>query len=439
MEHDMSLCSTCSSIDLLNIPTYPEKYILNKGSIFRPILSLLQVWGPWKEDEVSQFGVPFHRTFEDLLSASAECAVCIAALNGAYVFKSWLAQLSNKDEHISKYLKDGSVWEMRLVKYSKDTENILVISFDAEKNDINLIGAFRLCVDESDPLGSSITGRCLRNNPTHGTMFKQIAKWVTDCNRDHAQLECCVGDVNLPTRVLDVGIHDEQTNIKLCEVRNASGKYAALSYMWGQGKDHFRTTIASLEDYKAGIEIKAMPQTFQDAVITTRRLGLRYLWIDALCIIQDDTTDWGREAAKMGDVYSNAYIVLSVLKSSNDGAGFLGPPETLSYATCPYTAQGVTGTLFVCDIPRTQSCYISSEDFVWDEPLSKRGWTLQERWLAPRLVHFGPQQMMFECNAHFLCQDGTKFAGRYSNAKKDWDTVHDEERVLRASTEWTEL
>lgn len=141
----------------------------------------------------------------------------------------------------------------------------------------------------------------------------------------------------------------------------------------------------------------------------------------------------------MGDVYSNAYIVLSVLKSSNDGAGFLGPPEILSYSSCAYTAGGVTGTLLVCAIPRTQSCYISSEDYVWDEPLSKRGWTLQERWLAPRLVHFGPQQMMFECNAHFLCQDGTKFAGRYSNARKDWDTVEDEERELRASTEWTEL
>ncbi|KAJ0337238.1 hypothetical protein COL26b_008489 [Colletotrichum chrysophilum] len=233
-ERDMSLCSTCSSIDLLNIPTYPEKYMLNKGSIFRPTLSLLQLWGPWKEDEVSQFGVQFHRTFEDLLNASTDCAVCVAVLNGAYVFKSWLAQLSrqNNDGHISKYLKDGSVWEMQLVKYSEDTDNILVISFDAEQDAINLIG-----------------------------------------------------DVNLPTRVLDVGIQDDQTNIKLCEVRHAPGKYAALSYMWGQGKDHFRTTLASLEEHKSGIDMKVMPQTFQDAIVTTRRLGLRYLWIDALWLV----------------------------------------------------------------------------------------------------------------------------------------------------------
>ncbi|UQC76722.1 HET domain-containing protein [Colletotrichum lupini] len=362
----MSLCSTCLAIDLLNIPAYPDKYILNKGSIFRPTLSLLQLWGSWREEEVSQFGVQFHRTFEDLLDASKDCAICAAVLHGAHIFKSWLTQLSEqdmKDEHISKYLEDGSVWNMRLVKYSQDTENILVISFDAEHNSIRLISAFRLCVsDDSDPLSASITGRCLRKNPTVDSISDQVGKWLRDCDREHVQLRCCIGERCLPTRVLDVGIDDKQTYIKLYEARDACGKYAALSYMWGQGKDHFRTTMASLEEHKEGIITATMPQTFQDAVTMTRKLGIRYLWIDALC-----------------------------------------------------------------------------EDYVWDEPLSKRGWTLQERWLAPRLVHFGSQQMSFECNAYFLCQDGTKFSGRYSDARKDWDTVEEDERALRASTEWTEL
>ncbi|KAK1501081.1 HET domain-containing protein [Colletotrichum abscissum] len=439
----MSLCSTCLAIDLLNIPAYPDKYILNKGSIFRPTLSLLQLWGSWREEEVSQFGIQFHRTFEDLLDASKDCAICAAVLHGAHIFKSWLTQLSEqdkKDEHISKYLEDGSVWNMRLVKYSQDTENILVISFDAEHNSIRLISAFRLCVsDDSDPLSASITGRCLRKNPTVDSISDQVGKWLRDCDREHVQLRCCVGERCLPTRVLDVGIDDKQTYIKLYEARDACGKYAALSYMWGQGKDHFRTTMASLEEHKEGIITATMPQTFQDAVTMTRKLGIRYLWIDALCIVQDDIADWSREASTMGDVYSNAYIVFSVLKSSDNGVGFLGPPETPPYASCTSTAAGMTATLYVCAIPRTQACYLSSEDYVWDEPLSKRGWTLQERWLAPRLVHFGSQQMSFECNAYFLCQDGTKFSGRYSDARKDWDTVEEDERALRASTEWTEL
>ncbi|KAK1707868.1 hypothetical protein BDP67DRAFT_581527 [Colletotrichum lupini] len=60
--------------------------------------------------------------------------------------------------------------------------------------------------------------------------------------------------------------------------------------------------MASLEEHKEGIITATMPQTFQDAVTMTRKLGIRYLWIDALCIVQDDIADWSREASTMGDV-----------------------------------------------------------------------------------------------------------------------------------------
>lgn len=112
----------------------------------------------------------------------------------------------------------------------------------------------------------------------------------------------------LPTRVLDLG-KNETTNTRLVVPgEGAAGKYAALSYCWSHS-NHFLLTATTMGDLMNEIPVRQLPQTLQDAVKVTRQIGLRYLWVDALCIIQGKDTkainDWNAEVAKMDTVYSN--------------------------------------------------------------------------------------------------------------------------------------
>jgi hypothetical protein len=129
----------------------------------------------------------------------------------------------------------------------------------------------------------------------------------------------------LPTRVLDIG-----PSLKLDEVRlikttsDITAPYIALSHCWGPNQA-FTTTTKSFAERKRAIQIEAMPQTFQDAIFVTRLMGFRYLWIDSLCILQDDAGDWLRESACVGSVYSDAYFVIGVARAAADTEGFLSP------------------------------------------------------------------------------------------------------------------
>ena len=120
----------------------------------------------------------------------------------------------------------------------------------------------------------------------------------------------------LPTRVLDVRGADDSLPPRLVETRGLydKGKYIALSHCWGLDR-HIVTNEANFKSHKRGIPYESLPKTFQDAVVMARRLAASYLWIDFLCIIQDDVQDWKDEAMKMADVYRNAYCTLAATGS----------------------------------------------------------------------------------------------------------------------------
>ena len=119
----------------------------------------------------------------------------------------------------------------------------------------------------------------------------------------------------LPKRILDIRLSPD--TIKLVETEpNSSDRYVALSYCWGITHP-LTTTILSIEERKSVIEMSFLPKTFKDAIFLTRRLGLRYIWIDSLCIIQDSAVDWEVESAKMATVYEQAYLTIAVSSSSS--------------------------------------------------------------------------------------------------------------------------
>lgn len=145
--------------------------------------------------------------------------------------------------------------------------------------------------------------------------LQMISKWIDECKSSHPT---CRLDESawLPTRLLDVGSLDGTQLPRLVETvkEDVEPPYAALSHMWGDpNQGHappVRTLKANYTKMESGIPWQIMSKNFIDAVIATRRLGLRYIWIDSLCIIQDSPEDWQKEAATMYKVYKFAEITL---------------------------------------------------------------------------------------------------------------------------------
>jgi hypothetical protein len=127
----------------------------------------------------------------------------------------------------------------------------------------------------------------------------------------------CNSSISAPKRLLDVG--RTASPIRLIDTQGRTFQYAALSHCWGSGP-RLTTTKSNWSKLAVNVSFSALPPLFRDAVIITRQLGLRYIWIDSLCIIQDSLRDWETESSKMGSIYQNSYITISATDSGDGSA-----------------------------------------------------------------------------------------------------------------------
>ena len=153
-------------------------------------------------------------------------------------------------------------------------------------------------------------------------VFNAFRVGLETCLSDHK--ECGKPNPNqLPTRLLllDDDILD-RVFVHECEP-GERGNYVALSYCWGTTAQ-FKLLQANLDDFlKKCIEIGTLPKTIEDSIIATRKLGVKYLWIDSLCIIQDSIEDKDKEIVNMASIYKNATITSSAAAATDCGQGFL--------------------------------------------------------------------------------------------------------------------
>lgn len=219
-------------------------------------------------------------------------------------------------------------------------------------------------------------------------VVRRVKEWLAECEDEHQN--CLISkSPRLPSRVIYVG-HESQ-DIRLYESSpGETGKYIALSYCWG-GPQTVTTTRDTLDRYTTRLDVSSLPQTICDAILTTRRLGFCYLWVDALCIVQDWAEDRTKEILSMGDVYKNAFLTIIAANNPTVTAGFLNSrpsPETctLSFST----PDGETGAISL-----TPKLYGLQPK----EPLYKRAWALQEFLLSPRLLVFGTYEATYQCNS----------------------------------------
>jgi hypothetical protein len=160
--------------------------------------------------------------------------------------------------------------------------------------------------------------------------------------------------------------------------------YLTLSHCWGDGKI-FKLQEDNLVSLQKKVPTSQLSQTFKDAIAITNELGYRYLWIDALCIIQDSKEDWAREGSLMAQVYGNAIMNLAACNPSRD-AGLFQHRNPLGYLPCKIASDECS--MFV--VPETSH-------FPDHLPLFSRGWIVQERYLSKRNVFFGAGELHWEC------------------------------------------
>jgi len=224
----------------------------------------------------------------------------------------------------------------------------------------------------------------------------QISKWLKDCTDNHKDALGCPPnlDVPFPTRVLEVSPSGQEVDsVRLVETSGKSGAYACLSHCWGL-KPLIRTLKGNYEQHKAGILFDNLPQTFQDAVNITRSLGIPYVWIDSLCIIQDDGEDWLKEAALMARIYQNGRLTITASNSTgSDGGCFADSSRFLSKELSIVDADGEE---------HFARARLRIDHGKW--PILQRGWVYQERTLSPRVLHFGHAEVIWECFESLACE-----------------------------------
>ena len=221
-----------------------------------------------------------------------------------------------------------------------------------------------------------------------------MSHWVNDCLENHGR--CCENyPDHCPTRLLDVFRFwsSRDGDIVLVEgVDHASASigYTALSHCWGTPTSRpLITNLDNLASRKERIRFDELPLTFQDAVTTTRKLGIQYLWIDSLCIIQDSPSDWAQEAGRMALVYAGSFCTLSALSSHNSHGGFFRVAEKERDFVFRYDL--TLGSQRIRVFPAEPN------HWALHGPLMERAWTLQERELSNRIVHFSRDELLWEC------------------------------------------
>lgn len=219
-------------------------------------------------------------------------------------------------------------------------------------------------------------------------------RWTSSCLESHP-------DCNLersrcyPSRLLSIAVDP----IRLVVTAQWTDRplYATLSHCWGIAK--FETLEKeNIDELKRGVPARFLSKTFIDAIQIARAVGLTYLWIDSLCIIQDSKKDWEAEASMMASVYggSSLNIAASSAKDGSEGC-FLEPLNHAGgFTTRVYTDEKTEILEFV-----------SGDEYyetVTNCHLATRGWTVQEKVLPPRTLHCGNKGFFWECRTRIASE-----------------------------------
>ncbi|KAL2070594.1 hypothetical protein VTL71DRAFT_13620 [Oculimacula yallundae] len=263
--------------------------------------------------------------------------------------------------------------------------------------------------------------------------FSIIRNWIEECDASHDKCKTMTEGISagfLPPRLIDVGPYDGSRQPFLCVVReDLEGeqrdlRYTALSYCWGKSGTLW-TTGSNISERRVGIALNDFPGTIRDAVLITRKLGIQYLWVDALCILQggkDDKkaqNDWEQHSLIMGDIYGNAFVTLGAAAATHADSGIFNERKLPLYCRIPLDTENEIDSVDLCSgSPREYGNFHISHKM---QPLYKRSWAFQEKALSKRFLAYQTGQIYWWCPEERLIEDGTTISS-YSDTLSAYPT-----------------
>ncbi|KAF2623385.1 HET-domain-containing protein, partial [Macroventuria anomochaeta] len=185
----------------------------------------------------------------------------------------------------------------------------------------------------------------------------------------------------------------------------------ALSYCWG-GPQPITTRQDNAQDHTNGIVFSELPKTLQDAIFVTSELGMRYLWVDCLCIIQDDPEDVAREISLMAQIFEQAYVSISAASAASVHEGFLANQNAPVGTAVPVTFNFPDSDMTPLLIERVERTRDPAND-----PINLRAWTLQEHILAPRMLVYSTEELWWQCESSVTHSKGQEEDLYYFSSK----------------------
>jgi hypothetical protein len=273
---------------------------------------------------------------------------------------------------------------------------------------------------EESKHGLSLGHILLHNGPGEDTDFyltplvprvndEELVQHLKNCLPSLATDNYYSWEAPLPRRVLDLGepninntLSSQQADLSLRETAGELGVYLTLSYCWGP-YTNYRSLKANLDARKHNIVFDELPLVFQQAIVFTRALQIRYLWIDALCIVQDDRDDFAREIVIMDDIYKWGFCRIAITNCKAPTESFWPPNPIATSVKLPVDISVKNKPGSISRFVTLPKSYQRDVDYGY---LNKRGWVLQERLLSPRTIHFTQDHIYYEDEDEIIAEDG---------------------------------
>lgn len=223
-----------------------------------------------------------------------------------------------------------------------------------------------------------------------------VREWLNDCDGNH---DCAKGleQVYMPRRLLDV------RTLKLVDTKGCEDpvRYMVLSFVWGS-KDVFHTNKENLQSHYEGIFPDQLPTLFRDAIVIAKSLDIKYLMIDAICVVQNHHDEIQQYLRSGRDLYNSAYLTLAACSQRDVHGSMMSARFPTQYASIPASLEDEEAKIHVSDL---------TDDFdhdVLEAPLNRRAWVLEARAFSRRTVYFSEKQLYWECGIGVRCETLTR-------------------------------
>ena len=386
-------------------------------------------------------GYRWHENYDDLAESAKTCPICDFLKRDAEAVRDAIAsdsrlRLSRRynvwlrvpDLTVGPPLSHGSrrrhILDIVLIEDEKDHPGRPKVEHSADYLSKNIcIGTLA-----GDIAVSTTSLPCARSpgSTTASTdTFASVYKWLRDCQQTaDSSAESTLATIKVtPSRLVKVGKPDTRGPhhhaLRLVDTSDLPKEtpYATLSYCWGKGEAPWKTLKTNLANRKVSMTDVHLPDTIRDALTIACALKTDYLWIDALCIVQDDDNDWQTEAAKMGETYKRCHFNIAADRGNDSHAGCFNrysmnqfgdfPPEQCVVAS-KLKDGSESRLVFYEDITRQKKSSDLQTQWRRGVPggvLASRTWVCQERLLSPRILHYTDTQLFWECDHCLLAED----------------------------------